>query len=385
MTSRDNSLVDPELQIRPASIEDLQQLVTLEETCFELDRISQRQFRYLLTRANATILVAELNEQVVADLVILYSRATSVARIYSIAVDPGQRRLQLGRKLMLAAESEAWEHHRAYLRAEVRKDNTASLALFQSLGYHRFGEWQDYYEDHMDAWRLEKTLNPGVTVNLRRVPYYEQTLEFTCGPAALIMAMKALQPTLPVDRKLELRLWREATTIFMTSGHGGCGPYGLALAASSRGFGVEVFVNDTGTHLVDTVRNSEKREVIRLVQEDMQEQLDERGVAINPSSLSTEQLLERFDRGDMALVLISSWLIYGERIPHWVVVTGHDEHFIYVHDPYIDYDKGESQVDAINMPIPRNQFTRMSRYGKTRLQAALVLEKRRRTGRKKDS
>jgi hypothetical protein len=51
-----------------------------------------------------------------------------------------------------------------------------------------------------------------------------------------MMAMKALDPAMELNRTLELRLWREATTIFMTSGHGGCGPYGLALSAYRRGF-----------------------------------------------------------------------------------------------------------------------------------------------------
>jgi hypothetical protein len=39
-----------------------------------------------------------------------------------------------------------------------------------------------------------------------------------------------------------------------------------------------------------------------------------------------------------ALVLISSYRIYGERFPHWVVVTGFDAHYIYVHDPLVDVE-----------------------------------------------
>src|SRR3546814_337608 len=82
----------------------------------------------------------------------------------------------------------------------------------------------------------------------------------------MMMAMKALNPVLSLDRKLELRLWREATTIFMTSGHGGCGPYGMALSVWRRGYGAELFVSDPHVPFVDSVRSEEKKEVIRLVQ-----------------------------------------------------------------------------------------------------------------------
>ena len=104
------------------------------------------------------------------------------------------------------------------------------------------------------------------------MPHYRQTLEFTCGPAVLMMAMKALNRRLRLDRRLELSLWRELTTIFMTSGHGGCSPHGMALAAWRRGFAVELFVNDEGPPFLDTVRTPDKKEVMRLVH---QEFLDE--------------------------------------------------------------------------------------------------------------
>src|SRR3954462_5757082 len=96
----------------------------------------------------------------------------------------------------------------------------------------------------MEAWRREKRLRPATGPSALKVPYYEQTLDFTCGPSALMMAMKALQPALELNRVLELRIWRESTTIFMTSGHGGCGPYGFSPLAGGRGGGV-----GTGLHM----------------------------------------------------------------------------------------------------------------------------------------
>ena len=84
-----------------------------------------------------------------------------------------------------------------------------------------------------------------------------------------------------------------------------------------------------------------------------------------------------FEAGAMLLVLISSHAIYHERFPHWVVVTGIDDHFITVHDPLVQYEKGEALADSLHMPIPRRQFQRMARYGKAGQKSVLALTRRR--------
>jgi hypothetical protein len=159
----------------------------------------------------------------------------------------------------------------------------------------------------------------------------------------------------------------------MTSGHGGCGPFGLALAARRRGFEVEVYINEPGVPLVDSVRSPEKKEVMRLVHEDMQEEVQRLGIPVHYESLGLGALAERFDAGAVPMVLISSYRIYQEKFPHWVVVTGLDKHFVYVHDPFVDYERGEVPLDSMNMPIQREEFGRMSRYGRAGLQAVVLV------------
>ncbi len=358
-----------------AQLSELDQLMLLEEQCFETDRISRRQFRHLLSRANAVVLVATYKNQVVGDVVVLFNRATSTARIYSIAVAPQARGKGIARNLVAAAESAAWDRQRAWVRIEVRKDNLASINLFESLGYHRFGEYRHYYDDHADAWRYEKTLSPSTGNDLLPIPYYRQSLDFTCGPAALMMAMHALSPEIVPSRKLELRVWREATTIFLTSGHGGCGPYGLALAAANRNFEVEIYVSDAGVHFADSVRDPEKKRVIALVQEDMQEQLEDLGVVIHHKVLSPQQLRTHFQEGAIPLALLSSWQIYEAKVPHWVVITGFDDKFVFVNDPYVDSDKGETELDSINMPIANDTFNHIARYGRRALRAIVLIKR----------
>jgi ribosomal protein S18 acetylase RimI-like enzyme len=362
--------------IRPARLDELAALVDLENRCFVTDRLSARSFRYMLTKGNAETLVEETSGVLRGYCIVLFNAGTSIARLYSIAVDPDAQGQGVGRALVQAAEHMAIDNDCMHMRLEIRIDNRASIALFKKCGYKQFGSIPDYYEDHMDALRCEKSLAPQLDLDMVRVPFYEQTLDFTCGPAAIMMAMKAFRPDLLLDRKMELRIWRESTTIFMTSGHGGCSPYGMALAAYHRGFDVEVYVNDEGAMFLNTVRDLDKKEVMRLAQEDFLEELQQLPIKFQYGALKVAEIQQKFEEGGIPIVLISSYRIYHEKFPHWVVVTGFDEKYIYVHDPFVDYEFGKTLTESINMPIFKKDFERMARYGKAAQKAVIVLKAR---------
>ncbi len=369
------------MSVRRGGLEDLEELVALEARCFETDRLSRRNFRYLLSRANALTLVEDEAGALNGYAMLLFNTGTSLARLYSVAVDPRSRGLGLGARLLEAAEGAAREHDCVSVRLEVRADNGPAIGLYEKAGYRRFGAIEDYYEDHQRALRFEKFLIPHLEPNLVSVPFYMQTLDFTCGPSALMMAMRALAPDLELDRKMELRIWRESTSIYMTSGHGGCGPYGLALSAYHRGFDVEVFVNAEGVLFTESVRSDEKKEVIRLVQEDMLDEIGRSRIRLHYGAPGMADIQDRCEAGLIPLVLISSRRIYHENSPHWIVVTGLDDRFIYVHDSFVDVDAHKTATDSINMPILKKDFERMARYGKAGLKAALFVGRRPQAGR----
>ena len=232
----------------------------------------------------------------------------------------------------------------------------------------------------MDARRMEKALAPHLSAHRTPVPFFAQSLEFTCGPACLMMAMKALAPDLALDRMLELRLWREATTIFMTSGHGGCGPYGLALSAYHRGFDVAMYVRYDIEMFTHSVRNEEKKEVIRIVHEDFMREIDAApGITVCERPITLAEMEAGFREGAIPVVLISSYRLTGDKSPHWVVITGFDEGFVYFNEPYVDVDEGETETTCIGIPIPRAEFERMTRYGRSRQHATLMITQRGKT------
>jgi hypothetical protein len=112
---------------------------------------------------------------------------------------------------------------------------------------------------------------------------------------------------------------------------------------------------------------------MRLVQEDMREELEAHGVPIHHRAVPPDELEALFARGGIPLVLISSYRIYKEKFPHWVVITGFDSRYVYMHDPFVDSDEGEIIADCINMPILRREFAAMSRYGRANQRAVVVI------------
>lgn len=368
-----------DISFRLAVSADIDALVALENRCFNDDRISRRSFRRFVEMPRDRIVVAVQNHELLGYSLVLMHAGTRLARIYSIAVSPEARGSGLGYKLVKQAEHYAVEAGRIVMRLEVREDNAGAIALYRRLGYRQFGTYRDYYDDHGNALRFERRIlfyEP--SKQFSAVPYYPQTTEFSCGPAALIMAMAAQDDNLSLTTLEELRIWREATTIFMLAGHGGCGPHGLALAAWSRGFHASAYISKEGALFKDTVRNDDKKRVLELVHEGFMHDLGQTGIELHHDPLTLENMEQSLKSGQIPIILISTWQLNRSRVPHWVTVCAVDEQFVYLHDPEIDIDAGEAVADKQYLPIDRRVFDQMARYGKNQpLQAAVIVGPRR--------
>ncbi|MFY0663526.1 MAG: GNAT family N-acetyltransferase/peptidase C39 family protein [Natronospirillum sp.] len=365
------------LHIRQATADDIPRLHTLEQLCFSGDRLSRRSFRRLIKRDTADLWLAESDDDPETELLgyvlVLYRRGTALSRVYSLAVSPSAQGMGIGRRLMQQAEQAADARGCIHMRLEVRADNPAAIRLYQGLRYRQFAAVDDYYEDHTSALRFEKRIHHFDGQAVTPLPFYAQTTAFTCGPASLMMAMAALRPSLKTDRALELQLWREATTIYMTSGHGGCSPHGLALAAHRRGFQVELYVNNLGPLFTEGVRNQAKKSVLEVVHQSFLQELQAVQLPIETQIPDAAALAQRVMAGAIPLVMISSYRFTREKAPHWVVVSAADDRYLYLHDPEIDEDDEASATDNVYVPVPYADFDRMARFGQNALRTTVVL------------
>ncbi len=139
---------------------DLAALIALEQAAFTTDHLSRRSFRHFLAAANATLIVADDgNKRLAGYALVLYPPRSSLARLYSIAVAPHLGRRGLGPLLLAAAEAAARRRRRRAMRLEVHEHNSRAIARYEKSGYRLFGRHDDYYDDHGDALRFEKSLD----------------------------------------------------------------------------------------------------------------------------------------------------------------------------------------------------------------------------------
>jgi ribosomal protein S18 acetylase RimI-like enzyme/predicted double-glycine peptidase len=360
------------LTIRRATLEDMDELLELEQL-FPGDRLEKSNFRYFLTKAKADIWIVEERVEILGDAVVLYRQGFHSARLYSIVVSPKARGKGIGAKLLAHCENAAKERGCITLRLEVREDNDAAINLYRSKGYTLIGRTDDFYEDGSTALRMRKRLDKMPAV-LLEVPFYSQTLDFTCGPACLMMAMRYLGSSKKMTRVLETELWREATTIFMMSGHGGCSAEGLAVAALRRGFSATVYTRDTTIPFIDSVRAKSKKEIIALSYQEFMRELEKLGGEVRVGNFTDVDVLDAIRQGSIPLVLLSSYRLYDKKELHWAVVSGFDDEHLYLHDPWIP--KGLERADALHLPLKRKDFEKFSRFGKARHRYMVVLSKR---------
>ncbi len=146
--------------IRPAQLKDLDAIAALENAAFESDRLSRRTLRNHIDAAHRPVFTAWIGELLAGYALIALRKGSRRGRLYSIAVDNRAARRGVAKALIQAAERYLRRHKREALRLEVRADNAAAIALYESLGYALFGRYIAYYEDGTDALRLEKRLAP---------------------------------------------------------------------------------------------------------------------------------------------------------------------------------------------------------------------------------
>ena len=368
---------DGDVNLRLAQRQDVTQLVALEQTAFKTDQLSARSFRRWVASPHGVLLLAEQGAQLLGYGLVWCHKGTQLARLYSLAVSPQARGLGLGKQLLQELESQCLQQGYFLMRLEVAKGNVAAITLYESMGYRVFGEYLDYYDDHGDALRMQKNMRQRLRQQKYldhpqgRDPWYQQTTEFTCGPASLLMAMNKVNDHFEMNQREEINIWREATTVFMTSGHGGCHPLGLALSAHRRGFEVEVVMNTASPLFIEGVRDPNKKAIMALVHEEFLAQSQQVGLSLSIEEVSQGHLDAWLERGASVLVLISTYRLDGKKAPHWVMISGADERCFYLHDP--DLGDDQQPMDCQHLPIAREDFEKMSAFGRGRLRTALAV------------
>lgn len=205
----------------------------------------------------------------------------------------------------------------------------------------------------------------------RSVPYYRQSTDFTCGPAAVATTLGALGDDRWLRREEELRYWREANTII------GCDPLGLAVGSVSRGQIPRVLMSVEGPILLEQVEAAWDRDTRTFMQREFRRRADELGVEVHTEPFGLQVVLDHVRNGGIAVVLIDEYPMHVEPCPHWITVHqvnpgDADQAIVLVNDPWTDDHLGESWLDGADLPLPVASLDRLAQWGDPPYRAALL-------------
>jgi hypothetical protein len=176
------------------------------------------------------------------------------------------------------------------------------------------------------------------------VPFWPQSLDFSCGPASLLMAMAHHDPSVERSRAHEIDLWREANLVEI----GATSRYGLALAAHRRGFQARIVGNVDGVAYLEALREKVDLDVdmMRLFAGDLQRRCrEEADVAEEIRPVTVADIERTLFEGGVPIVLTDTRMFTpDEEIPHWVVVTAVLGDEVRVHNPLDDSHRAHEAI-----------------------------------------
>ncbi|MCL5253607.1 MAG: GNAT family N-acetyltransferase [Candidatus Thermoplasmatota archaeon] len=147
---------DTGINVRIASIRDLQELENIERSCFEYGRYSSSVLRGFLLHPFSITYVAEMEKRIVAsEIIFLHRKSVEVA---SLAVMPEVRGRGFGKVLLRKAEDMARRHAIKLLTLHVDVNNLSAIGLYKKEGYLICERITEYYGKGKDAFYLTKNI-----------------------------------------------------------------------------------------------------------------------------------------------------------------------------------------------------------------------------------
>lgn len=146
--------------IRPATANDLQNLVDLERECFTAEAYTKGQIRDLLEYPNAVAFLAEIDADIAGFVISLVENfeGSKLGHIVTIDVAVKHRRKGAGLTLLKTAEGTLSQRGVRAVYLEVREDNISALQLYRKRGYVKTEILENYYSSGIRALRMMKQL-----------------------------------------------------------------------------------------------------------------------------------------------------------------------------------------------------------------------------------
>lgn len=141
----------PECYVRMADLADLNALVDLEYRCFDHDLISGRSWRRFIHKKMVWVIHTD---KLIASMVLLHRKKSSMLRLYSVAIHPDARGKGLSHLLLEFAKQYAIEHDYEGIHLEVAVSNKPAVRLYEKQSFIKYGLKTAYYQSGEDALQM---------------------------------------------------------------------------------------------------------------------------------------------------------------------------------------------------------------------------------------
>jgi len=164
------------------------------------------------------------------------------------------------------------------------------------------------------------------------VPLYRQTMDFSCGPASLLMAFKHLDPSAPFDQTEEVAVWRDTNMVAIW----GSARYGMAHASLLRGFSTEMISDARGLGFAERTRKRRPdidMGVMGYFFEHSKASARRLGLVERSRTPALADAERALVAGSLPIALVSTALFDEDDIPHWVVISGVTKRRVRINNP----------------------------------------------------
>jgi ribosomal-protein-alanine N-acetyltransferase len=168
-----------EIALRGYRESDLEAMYALDVACFARPfRFSRSAMRRFATAKKARVAIAEGSDGLagfgilhIESMELENGKSGRAAYVMTLDVDPGYRRVGLGRRLMAAMEAQAQADGCAEMVLHVFTGNVEAIRFYERVGFNRSHRAEGFYGAGLvgprDAWVYRKRIeSPGMTSEL---------------------------------------------------------------------------------------------------------------------------------------------------------------------------------------------------------------------------
>lgn len=134
--------------IRPMTIDDLDEIIRLENSCFATPWSKEAFEKEIVSNQLANYLVIIHDGEIAGYCGVWY--IIDEGHITNIAISPKQRRKGLGKLLVEEMIRKASLHGIEHMTLEVRKSNQPAIGLYETIGFEVAGVRPKYYTDNQE-------------------------------------------------------------------------------------------------------------------------------------------------------------------------------------------------------------------------------------------